>query len=555
MKNVLRFLVIYLISFLVIINFPFTNSQAQTLPGNKIDGFPVTLNSQTLFLIQAKTGSFSPEERAETITNRLNKFAENNSFSLDSLEIEAPSSTNTYNIVSDNKILITITEEDAKAARKTQQELADKYLQKVKKSVTQYRHERTLKARILAAIYTVIATISIWLIIKIINWFFPQSYRAINQLQETYIPGIRFQNIEFLSSQKVANSLISFLKFIRVICYLAILYIYIPLVLSFFPLTRGLSHKLFQYLLSAIKLTWVAFISYIPNLFIISLIILITYYILRFIKFIFTEIDRGNISFPGFYREWAIPTYNISLFLIIALALVFAFPYLPGSNSPAFRGVSVFLGILFSLGSTSAVANTVGGIILIYTRSFQIGDRVQIGDIIGDVEEKTILVTRIRTPKNVLVTLPNSTVLNSNVINYSASERDTGIPLILNTTITLGYDVPWRTVYQVLLDAALATEHILQQPAPFVLQTSLDDFYVSYELNVYTDKTLQLPFVYSELHEHIQDKCNEAGIEILSPHYGAMRDGNQTTIPENYLSPDYQAPGFRLNPLKNFWNS
>ncbi len=281
----------------------------------------------------------------------------------------------------------------------------------------------------------------------------------------------------------------------------------------------------------------------------VGLIVLCTYYVIRFCKFIFYELERGNISIPGFYQDWAIPTYNILQFLIIALAAVIAFPYLPGFDSPAFRGISVFLGILFSLGSTSAVANTVGGVILIYTRSFQLGDRVQIGDIIGDVEDKTLLVTRIRTPKNVIVTLPNATVLNSNVVNFTASARETGIPLIIYTTVTLGYDVPWRTVHQVLLAAADETESLLKAPKPFVLQTSLDDFYVSYELNVYTDKTRKLYYIYSDLHQNIQDKCNEADIEILSPHYSAIRDGNQNTIPANYLPKDYQAPGFRINHL------
>lgn len=219
------------------------------------------------------------------------------------------------------------------------------------------------------------------------------------------------------------------------------------------------------------------------------------------------------------------------------------------SQSPAFQGVSVFLGVLFSLGSTSAIANTVGGVILIYTRAFQIGDRIMVGEVIGDVEEKSLLVTRLRTPKNILVTIPNSTLLGVNIINYSASYRDTKIPLILNTTITLGYDIPWRKVHSALIDAALKTDHILREPSPFVLQTSLNDFYVSYEINAYTNATKQLEPIYSQLHQNILDRCNEVGIEILSPHYSALRDGNQNTIPSDYLPQDYNAPGFRLESL------
>jgi small-conductance mechanosensitive channel len=208
--------------------------------------------------------------------------------------------------------------------------------------------------------------------------------------------------------------------------------------------------------------------------------------------------------------------------------------------------------VLFSLGSTSAIANVVGGIILIYTRSFQLGDKISIGDVIGDVIEKGLLVTRIRTPSNKIITIPNSSLLNTNVINFSVSQREFKEPLILQTTVTLGYDLPWRKVHTTLKEAALATKFIVSEPAPFVLQTSLDDFYVSYQLNSYTDHPNKMVYIYSELHQNIQDKCNEVGIEIMSPHYKALRDGNHSTIPENYLPEDYQSPAFGIqsNPQK-----
>ena len=342
------------------------------------------------------------------------------------------------------------------------------------------------------------------------------------------------------------------MQIIRWVIVVFVLYIYFPLVFSFFPWTKQLGENLFQYLFSAFGQILQGFIDYLPNLFVIATIAIFTYYIIRFIKLIFLEIERGNISFPGFYPEWAKPSYRLLLLLILALAMVIAFPYFPGSGSPAFRGVSLFLGLLFSLGSTAAIANIVGGIILIYTRAFEVGDRVKINDAVGDIVEKTLLVTRIRTIKNVVITIPNSTVLSSNVINFSATVSDPEAPpLILHTNITLGYDVPWRKVHQVLLSAADMTEHVLKNPAPFILQTSLDDFYVSYELNVYTDAPLIMSSIYSQLHQNIQDQCNENDIEILSPHYSAVRDGNQITIPAHYLPKDYQIPGFRISSIND----
>ena len=547
-KTLKSFLFILIITFSFILISPLVYGQDEGKAGDKIDGYPVILNDQILFKIQAPTGSFSPEERAETITTRLERFAEDNNLSIDSIKLEYNDTLSS--IIAGDKILATLTEEDAEAARKPRQELGNEYLEIIKKSISQFRQERTIIARIFSLVWTVLATLSLFLIFKVMDLIFPRVFNLINRWQERIIPSLRIQNVNLISSNQIGEFLVGIVKFIRVILVLLILFLYIPFILSFFPLTRKISTKIFDYIIKAILYISESILNYIPNIFMIGLISLSTYYIIRFCKFIFKELERGNITIPGFYQDWAIPTYNILQFIIIALGAVIAFPYLPGFDSPAFRGISVFLGILFSLGSTSAVSNTVGGIILIYTRAFQLGDRVQIGEIIGDIEEKTLLVTRIRTPKNVIVTLPNATVLNSNIVNFSASARETGIPLIISTTVTLGYDVPWRKVYQVLLDAADVTESLLKDPNPFVLQTSLDDFYVSYELNVYTDKTRKLYYIYSNLHQHIQDKCNESDIEILSPHYSAIRDGNQNTIPTNYLPKDYQVPGFRIDHLK-----
>jgi small-conductance mechanosensitive channel len=251
-------------------------------------------------------------------------------------------------------------------------------------------------------------------------------------------------------------------------------------------------------------------------------------------------------SIPGFYPEWAEPTYRLLTYLVFALSAAIIFPYLPGSSSPSFQAVSLFLGALVSLGATAAVSNIVAGFILVYTRAFRVGDRVSIADAVGIVEEKMLLVTRIRTFENVLVTIPNATLLNSNITNYSALLRDSQAPLMLPATISLGYEVPWRKVHETLIAAALATPDVLSDPPPFVLQTALNDFYISYELKVFICKPEDIPLICSALHQNIQDKCNQAGIEICSPHYSALRDGNHSTIPAQYLPKDYQAPGFHV---------
>jgi small-conductance mechanosensitive channel len=194
----------------------------------------------------------------------------------------------------------------------------------------------------------------------------------------------------------------------------------------------------------------------------------------------------------------------------------------------------------------------VAGVVLTYMRPFRIGDRVKIADTMGDIMEKTLLVTRVRTIKNVDVSIPNAMVLSSHIINFSSSAKKRG--LILHTTVTIGYDVPWKKVHELLVSAAKSSENILDTPEPFILQTSLDDSYVSYELNAYTDKPNLMAKSYSELHQNIQDKFNEAGVEIMSPHYSSIRDGNQTAIPEDYLPKGYVPRPFRILPFGKFFN-
>ncbi|MEA5570599.1 mechanosensitive ion channel family protein [Calothrix sp. UHCC 0171] len=553
-----KLLILALMVFTLTITIPFAYSQDKAPPTDKapavskIDGAPVVLGDQTLFVIKASVGSFSAEERSQAVTNRIEVMAQDLTIQVNSLKTAEESSTT--NILSGDKVIFTITDGDAKAAVQTRQELANEYVQKISSAITKYRQERSLKNILFGVLYTVISTVALLISLKVLNQIFNKIFNLVSNWQGRTIPAIRIQNVELLPASRITYIFNSIIKIIRFFSVLGILSIYIPLVLSFFPWTRQTSKNLLNYLFFALEGAVQGFVSYVPKLIYLTIIIICAYYIIKFIRPIFRELGNGNLSLPGFYPEWAEPTFKLALFLIIALALVVALPFLPGFGSPAFQGISVFLGVLLSLGSSAAVANIVAGVILIYTRAFRIGDRIKINDAVGDIVEKTLFVTRIRTIKNVVITIPNGTVLTSQINNYSALAEDPNYYLVLHTTVTLGYDVPWRKVHQVLIDAALATPRILQEPAPFILQTSLDDFYVSYEINAYTNESSLMARIYSELHQNIQDKCNESDIEILSPHYSAIRDGNQITIPENYLPKDYKAPGFRLSYLEHLSN-
>jgi len=511
--------------------------------------FPVTLDNKTLFSFNSNIPGIPPKARAERITKTLEKIA--NDYSVDSNSIEAINAEGNVVIFSKDEWIMTVTPGDAKIAKETIESLAQSYLKKIQDSIDQYREKRSPEQKLLGIIKTFISTVAFLMILGFINFIFPKIHKYTHTYKVLLFKPLRIQNWQILSAEKQAELFWKLLQTIRLLLILVLLYIYIPLVLSFFPATERFSRSAFESFHSSLELTWTSFIKYLPNLFHILIICVFTYYVVRLSYAVFQALEKGILVIPGFYRDWAKPTYKLTSFLIWAIGTAIAFPYLPGFNSPAFQGVSIVLGAIVTFGGASTISNIFGGFVTIYTRAFQLGDMITIGEYSGVVIEKSILSTRICTPNNEIITIPNSTIVASSIKNFSASSRDMNRPLILHTTVTLGYDLPWRKIHQALISAALATNDILQDPTPVVWQTSLDDFYVSYELRVHTNKPLNFKIIYAQLHQNIQDKCNEVGIEIMSPHYSALRDGNQTTIPSNYLDKNYQVPGFNIKQIIN----
>ncbi len=516
---------------------------------NSVQRFPVKIGEEILFNFQEPIANISPQTRAERATKEINKFAQKYSLPYD--QVKATELTPELVLISVEDIpLVTLISADAKSANTTLTNLGEEYRQKIQTSVKKYREERNIKRTIIRVLLAILITVIFGLLVRLCLVISPLITNKIQALQQGLLREIKIQELSILSLKQEKRFLILLNQVIFFVIILVLFVTYLGFLFNLFPQTESYGEIVFSAFKSAIYQAVSSLLSYLPNLFTIAITIVLSYYTTRFSQVFFNALKDGSLTLAGFYREWAEPTYRITVFLIYALALAIIFPYLPGSDSPAFRGVSLFLGALFTFGGASAISNFVGGIIVIYTRAYQIGDLVKVGDVIGNVLEKTILSTRIRTPNNQIVTIPNASIVSNNIINFTATNRELQKPLIVSTTITLGYDNPWRKVHEVLIEAALATNNISKEFPPFVLQTSLNDFYVSYELKAYTELGLlpsKIPFVYSELHQNIQDKCNEAGIEIMSPHYTALRDGNQNTIPANYLPEDYHAPGFKID--------
>lgn len=502
---------------------------------------PVMLGEAEIFKIYHGVGAFSLDERLGAIEARIESLAKNRSYSPSKLKVDE--FENSTNVLFEDRVIITITDNDAKSLSVSRQVLGNDVKNRVVSAIDDYRKINSWKKYGLSIAYVVLSTVILIFLLSFISKLFPSVVQTIQNWSLKFIPSIRIKSYELLPASRLVDLTVLAVRSLRVGITLLLLYLYIPLVFSFFPYTSGWADKIFGYVANPLKNIAKVVVDFIPNLFFIGVIVILTSYVLKFLKFIFSEIERGSITFSGFHQEWASPTYKLIRFLVFAFALVIIFPYLPGSGSPAFQGVSVFLGVLLSFGSSSAISNIVAGVVLTYMRPFKVGDRVKIADTVGNVVEKSLLVTRVRTNKNVDVTIPSSMVLGSHLVNYSSSAQEHG--LILHSTVTIGYDIDWRTVHELLVKSASSIEHVKSEPKPFVLQTSLDDFYVSYEINAYTDRPNLMPALYSELHKNIQESFKEAGVEIMSPHFSAIRDGSQVNIP-TAGSPQY-VPAIRVS--------
>ncbi|PKA82087.1 mechanosensitive ion channel-like protein [Ulvibacter sp. MAR_2010_11] len=512
-----------------------------------VKGHPVLgFFNDTLFLIHTKLGSFSPKERAEAVTRRIQTLPNTIGFAADSLKVVEVETT--FDLVYQETIIISVSENDALWNDTTSFKLAKSYKEIVGNAVTKYKEETTLFSIAKQIGLAILVILVIALLIKYISKLFVWTALKIKEQENKRIKGIKFKNYTFFDAARQVTALLLANKVLKWFTILLAIYIALPILFGIFPWTQNFADTLFGYVFNPVKKILLAFWNFLPNLITIAVIIFVFRYVLKALRFLKNEIEKGNLTIPGFYPDWATPTYQLVRIMVIAFMIVVIFPYLPGSDSPVFKGVSVFLGFLFTFGSAGSLSNIIAGLVLTYMRLFKIGDRVKIGDVFGDVIEKSTLVTRVRTIKNEIISIPNSTVMNSHTINYSSDAPEKG--LIIHSTVTIGYDVPWKQMHETLIEAAKRTEMILPEPTPFVLQTSLDDFYVSYQINAYTKEPNKQAVIYSNLHQNIQDVCNENGIEILSPHYRAARDGNTTTIPSGYLPKDYIAPSFNIRTKK-----
>jgi len=492
---------------------------AATADGEEVElrSASVVVDGLTLFDVIG-IQSYPASRRAAAIAERIRAVARDPAFDVEQLHLREEDSGTV--IVAGQTSLLTVTEADARTQGLERKLISELFLDRVKGAVLEYRRERSAAylwdSAIRSAIATALLALLVWLarvLLRRLQTIFTVRYQGrLDKLEAGSFGMLDAEQMRIVIDHalQVLWLLVSFLALVAFANY----------ALANFPWTRHVSRQLLDLVLVPLQTMGQAVVASIPNLAFIAILILVVRYLLGMTRLFFVGIRRGAIRIAGFYPEWAMTTFKLVRIGVIAFAVVIAYPYIPGSSSEAFKGISVFAGVLLSLGSSTIIANTLAGYSLIYRRAFSVGDRVKVGQHVGDVQQIGQQVTVLNTAKNESVVIPNSVILGSDIVNYSVQARKK--QLILHSSVTIGYDTPWRQVEAMLLDAAARTPGLLPEPAAFVLKTKLDDFYVAYEINAYCGNASRMARLLSTLHENILDVFNEHGVQIMSPHFEAQ---------------------------------
>jgi small-conductance mechanosensitive channel len=475
---------------------------------------PVELDGAVLFRVRG-VSALPAEARAQAIRDRIVAVASDEQILVDALQlVERDGMTR---IEAAGQTIMAVLDADAALEQVSRLELANALLFRLRRAISEYRAARAPEALQRAVLNTTVATVLLLAVVAGLVWFWRRLDRLLTNRYQERIHSVGIQTFEVMRADRIAAALRGALRGLRTLVLVVTGLIYVAYVLGRWPWTRGIAQDAVGFALAPLTVLVNGFVANIPSLVFLVVLFFIVRLTVRLVRLFFEAIERGGVVLSGFDAEWAQPTYKIVRIIIVAFALIVAYPYIPGSESDAFKGVSLFLGILFSLGSSSAIANIIAGYMMTYRRAFKVGDRVKIGDAFGDVMQMRLQVTHLRSMKNEEIVIPNSQILSTEVRNYSSFARAQG--LILHTEVGIGYETPWRQVEAMLLDAARRTSGLVVDPLPFVLIKKLGDFAVVYELNVYCQDVKAMNALYTTLHRHILDVFNEFGVQIMTPAY------------------------------------
>ena len=495
---------------------------------NITPGAPLIIDGDTLLVLYTRRGGILPETRVEDIREKI--MEEGKRITLFSDSVYIFDSEFTTDIMIGEDLVMSVTDNDGLWQNKTRQELAAEYRTVIEAKIEQLHAQYGLKRKLMGVVYVLGAMLALGLLIWATNYCYRHwRYRLLRRLLRRTRP-LAIKDYEVLNLHRQGILFLTSFNVLRYLVIFLLLFIFVPMFFVAFPETKSFTFTIFGYVWNPFVNILKSVLGFLPKFFQIIVIIICFRYLVKGLQYLMNEIGSGRLKINGFYADWAQPTYLILRVLCYSFMIVMIWPLLPSSESEVFQGVSVFIGIIVSLGSSSIIGNAMAGMVMTYMRPFHVGDFIKYGDTEGFVIEKSVLVTRIRTRKNDVITIPNSNLMTSQTTNYTFSAHNYGI--VVHTKVTIGYDMQWQKIRDLLLDAAAKTSHLQKKPEPFVRITALDDFYVEYEINAYTRKSDLLGDIYSELHQNILDSFHSNGVEIMSPHIFAHRNDLELQIPK-----------------------
>jgi small-conductance mechanosensitive channel len=477
---------------------------------------PVVIDGVTLF--QLRGSSVLPAvERAAKVQERIIRAAELSGGGIVKLDIR---DHEFGKAISHRGIMLTITTpSDAEFEQMDIDVVAGLQAEAIKNTIRDYRASRSSDARVSSAIEAALWTLAF----AAVSFFFFRYRRRVREkiadAAEQNLAGVEKATKDFVRGRAVADLVAYAFNILAVVGYFFVVYYYVSFVLFAFVETRPFADLLISNLTEPIMSVLMGIVGYMPNLVTLAVIAFLTSFAIKGVRLFFKNVEAGTLVLADFEPHWIWPTFNIFRGVLVLIAIVFAFPYIPGSDSAAFQGITILVGVMVSLGSNSVVGNILSGLFVIYRRSTNIGDRIKVGDHVGDVLRIKLMETHIKSVKNELISIPNAQLLNSEVVNYSTKIDGRG--LLLHTTVGIGYEEPQEKVEAMLIEAALRTKGLKNSPKPFVLWTSLADYAISYQINAFTTRGSSLPKILSDLHRNIVAVFNENKVQIMTPSYEA----------------------------------
>jgi small-conductance mechanosensitive channel len=499
---------------------------------------PVELDGRTLFKVRGAS-SLPAEQRAAAIAARIRDLAED--ASLDPADLKATQLDGGGRIeTADGRLVMNVYDADSISEGFSREGVMTALLMQTRRAIVDYRADRTPEAMTSAWLHALGALAVLALVLFLVLRGSRRIEAALERRYGHHVPRIGIGSFEIVRAERVWNALHALTGLLRWALSLLLVFLGLRYVLALFPQTRGLANHMAELVADPLKHLAFGALALVPDLIFLIILFFVARWFIRLTQLFFQAVEKGHIELKDFDPAWAMPTFRLVRLGIVALAVVVAYPYIPGADSAAFKGVTLFLGVLVSIGSSSAISNIIAGYMLTYRRAFHVGDRVRIDDVTGDVTAMRMQVTHIRTVKNESVTIPNSMILGSQVVNYSTLAASEGV--IVSVTAGIGYETPWRQVEAMLKEAAARTPGIKPEPPPFVQQLALGDFAVTYELNVYCDTPQRMVSLRTALHTHVLDVFNEYGVQIMTPAYEGDPAQPKLVPREQWFTPPAKRP-------------